>query len=135
MENDSLLTMLYKGFSRGESVSPADLVSALDGETLSSSTKFKIKRLVSDAAEIDPDICSKAFVYYIGEGLFNDASKKNNLKEFNEYIYSTLLKLNSNIISAQTHSFMNMYIKGCSLMNSTPFYNEWLMQTNKKHEI
>ncbi|MCI5670134.1 MAG: DUF87 domain-containing protein [Bacilli bacterium] len=130
MDNDNLLIKLYEGFSSVEPPLQADIVESLDKSKILSSSKFKIKRLISDASEVNPEICSMAFVYFVGENVFIEASKRENLIEFNKFIKSSLSSFGSNVISDHIETFMNMYIKGCSIMNATPFYDAWLEQTN-----
>ena len=76
-----------------------------------------------DAQTLVPRI----FVLYVGEKIFLYASKLNNIEEFNYTIENKLKKIDG-IDSSNIESFLNMYIKGCSIMNKTNFYDNWLQQ-------
>lgn len=130
MNNEGLLIKLYDGFSSVEPPLQAAIVDSLDESDILSSVKFKIKRLVTDAPDVNPEICSLAFVYIVGVNVFTEASKLGNLAEFNKFIKSSLTSFRSKVISDHIETFMNMYVKGCSLMNAVPFYDAWLEQTN-----
>ena len=73
------------------------------------------------------ELCAKIFVTYIGENLFINASKASNLADFN-YIIEKHLKKIEGIDRNNVHLFLNMYVKGCSTMNKTSFYDNWLRQ-------
>ena len=81
-----------------------------------------------DDDEIGVDeLCAKILVIYVGESLFARASKADNIIDFNFIIEQGLEKIEG-IDRSNVQTFLNMYVKGCSLMNKTSFYENWLQQ-------
>ena len=91
---------------------------------------YRIIRIMNllDDDEIGVDeLCAKILVIYVGESLFARASKADNIIDFNFIIEQGLEKIEG-IDRSNVQTFLNMYVKGCSLMNKTSFYENWLQQ-------
>lgn len=94
---------------------------------LSGCRMIKIINLLNDDNLEANDLTAKIFVVYIGEKLFEKASMVNNISDFNLIIEQGLEKI-TGIDRNNVQTFLSMYIKGCSLMNKTNFYDNWLQQ-------
>lgn len=103
------------------------LISDLQSIGLSGYRIIRIMNLLDDdEIEVD-ELCAKILVIYVGESLFVRASKADNIADFNFIIEQGLEKIEG-IDRINVQTFLNMYVKGCSLMNKTNFYENWLKQ-------
>ena len=102
-------------------------VDNLEKSGVSGSSLVKIITLLQDDNLDAQTLVPKIFVLYVGEKIFLHASKLNNIEEFNYTIENKLKKIDG-IDSSNIETFLNMYIKGCSIMNKTNFYDNWLQQ-------
>lgn len=91
---------------------------------------IRIINLLNDDHLGADELCAKILVAYIGETLFERASKADNIADFNLIIERGLEKIEG-IDRINVQTFLNMYVKGCSLMNKTSFYENWLKQDVK----
>lgn len=106
------------------------LIDDIQSIGLSGQRMIKIINLLNNDNIEENELCAKIFVAYIGEKLFEKASKANNIADFNLIIEQGLKKIEG-IDRNNVQTFLNMYVKGCSLMNKTSFYENWLMQNVK----
>ena len=88
---------------------------------------IRIINLLNDDNLGADELCAKILVAYVGETLFERASKADNIADFNLIIEQGLEKIEG-IDRINIQTFLNMYVKGCSLMNKTSFYENWLKQ-------
>ena len=102
-------------------------VDNLEKSGVSGSSLVKIMTLLQDDNLDAQTLVPRIFVLYVGEKIFLHASKLNNIEEFNYTIENKLKKIDG-IDSSNIETFLNMYIKGCSIMNKTNFYDNWLQQ-------
>lgn len=102
-------------------------VDNLEKSGVSGSSLVKIITLLQDDNLDVQTLVPRIFVLYVGEKIFLHASKLNNIEEFNYTIENELKKIDG-IDSSNIETFLNMYIKGCSIMNKTNFYDNWLQQ-------
>lgn len=102
-------------------------VDNLEKSGVSGSSLVKIITLLQDDNLDAQTLVPRIFVLYVGEKIFLHASKLNNIEEFNYTIENKLKKIDG-IDSSNIETFLNMYIKGCSIMNKTNFYDNWLQQ-------
>lgn len=88
---------------------------------------IRIMNLLNEEELGADELCARIFVSYVGETLFVRASKANKIEDFNYIIEQGLEKIEG-IDRINVQTFLNMYVKGCSLMNKTGFYDNWLKQ-------
>ena len=98
------------------------LIDDIQSIGLSGQRMIKIINLLNNDNIEENELCAKIFVAYIGEKLFEKASKANNIADFNLIIEQGLKKI---------EGIDRNNVKGCSLMNKTSFYENWLMQNVK----
>lgn len=121
------MMLLLQSYTTDNDLYRSDLVQLLNKIDLSGHKKIKILSLLSDGNTPTEELCAKIFVSLIGESIFIKASKLNDLLLFNNYI-SSKFKRFEGVNFENVDTFLDMYIKGCSLMNSTAFYENWLIQ-------
>ena len=119
------LNCLYQGYTDVPNFD--SLIDIVKGMGLCGCRVIKIIDLLEKDDIGADELCAKIFVTYIGENLFINASKASNLADFN-YIIEKHLKKIEGIDRNNVHLFLNMYVKGCSTMNKTSFYDNWLRQ-------
>lgn len=124
---NSFMMLLLKSYTTDNELYRSDLIQLLNKIDLSGHKKIKIISLLSDGNTPTEELCAKIFVSLIGESIFIKASKLNDLSLFNNYI-SSKFKRFEGVNFENVDTFLDMYIKGCSLMNSTAFYENWLIQ-------
>ena len=121
----SFIGKLYSGYTdipRFDS-----LVDNLQSIGLSGYRIIRIMNLLNNDEIGADELCARIFVIYVGESLFIRASKADNIDAFNFIIEQGLEKIEG-IDRNNVQTFLNMYIKGCSIMNKTSFYENWLKQ-------
>lgn len=130
---NNFMMLLLKSYTTDNELYRSDLIQLLNKIDLSGHKKIKIISLLSDSNTPTEELCAKILVSLIGETIFIKASKLNDLLLFNNYI-SSKLKRFEGINFENVDTFLDMYIKGCNLMNNTAFYENWLLQktTSKK---
>lgn len=104
-----------------------NLVEDIQQMGLNGYSVIRIINLLSDDSIDADELTAKIFVIYVGESLFGRASKADNIADFNYIIKQKLEKIDG-IDRFNVQTFLNMYVKGCSLMNKTSFYESWLKQ-------
>lgn len=97
---------------------------------LNGSRLIRIMDIMNDAETDIQERCTRIFVAYVGESLFIRAAKVNNVTDFNRLVKQGLKKIKG-ICDDNIETFLNMYVKGCALMNKTDFYETWLIQNVK----
>ena len=130
-EKSRLIERLIDGYT-GESVYNYELRELVDKSKLLSKTKYQLDKIINDE-ELSTDTIAKLFVLIIGENAFLTASKAETLSGFNDYLQNYFAKHEESAVSNRISICINMYVKGCSLMNNTPFYDSWLCQTIKNN--
>lgn len=127
--NDSEKVFIGKLYSAYTDVPRFDsLIDDVQSIGLSGYRVIRIINLLNDDNIGAEELCAKILVAYVGESLFEKASKTNNIADFNLVIERELEKIEG-IDRINVQTFLNMYVKGCSLMNKTSFYENWLKQT------
>lgn len=126
-ESKKCMSLLLKSYTTDSELYRSDLIQLLNKMDLSGHKKIKVMSLLSDSYTSTEDLCAKIFVSIVGESIFIKASKLNDLLLFNNYI-SSKFKRFKDFDFENVDTFIDMYIKGCSLMNETAFYENWLLQ-------
>jgi hypothetical protein len=124
----SLANILYDGYVHGKDIRKSDLEFVIKKSALSGKQKKEILEILAKSEMIMPDVCAQIFVPIIGADLFLQASKCNSIKDFNNMVIKSIENLES-FNSVDTNTFVNMYMKGCSIMNKVAFYDTWFAQT------
>lgn len=128
--NSKLFNVLYNGFANGEMPYKSELVGLLNVTFSDALNKKNFIDIIRDVDEISEDDCAKLFVAYIGVRLFELASKEKSLVKMNILLEEGIRKtIGTN--DGRIDTFVSMYVKGCSIMNAAPFYEAWLVETNK----
>lgn len=127
--NSELIDLLYKCFALNEIPYKSELVKLLDTTFTESRSKKEFIDIIREVDEISVDECAKLFVLHIGTTLFEIASKEKSLVQMNNVLRKGVAR-KIGINDGRIDTFINMYIKGCSLMNISPFYEAWLAETN-----
>lgn len=95
---------------------------------ISGGSKYKLLHIIH-SFDLDADAYAKMMVYLVGIEAFVKASKEKEIKTFEKIIRNAITRVIGN------HRFIdtltNAYIKGCSDMNESPFYDAWLLTKNK----
>lgn len=94
---------------------------------LSGCRVVRIINLVNNDKIGTDELCPLIFVAYVGEALFVRASRADDISAFNFIIKQALERIEG-IDRSNVLTFLNMYVKGCSLMNKTGFYETWLVK-------
>lgn len=129
LSDEECMLALYNGYSGIKDLKAAEMRCMLKNSSFSGKKKARMLELIEKDDTVTSDICAKMFVHVVGENLFLSASKKSSLQEFNKVIRFGLESLASKGVSGHMEAFMSMYVKGCSLMNTSQFYDAWFKQT------
>lgn len=128
-DTTSFISYIVKAYTTDEALYRSQLLPMLDTVDISGYRKIQLMSILSDDQSSTEEICAKIFVLIVGEKLFLKASKLNELHLFNNFIRSGLKRIVGN--DGNIDIYLDMYIKGCSLMNKTAFYENWLIQNSK----
>lgn len=128
MENDELLSSIHKLYTTDSPLYCSEILPQIEKSNISGYKKIKIASLLTENDTTTELLCAKILVLYIGENLFVKASKKNEIELFNETLRAGLIRI-SGINYNNVDVFLDMYIKGCSSLNKTAFYENWLLQS------
>lgn len=129
MYDNSFIDLLYNGYCSEVEISYDDWCSSIALLNMPNSVKYKIEQMSEEQSTLSKDTIARAFVLIHGEEPFEKASKLSNIRDFNSSVRNTMLSSKFTIVREHADVFVNMYIKGCSLMNATSFYETWLAQT------
>lgn len=128
--NKELIDSLYDGFALGETLYKSEVLRLAEGTFTEGQSKKQLIDFLRGADEITNEDCAQLFVMLIGVMLFDKAAKEKTLSEMNNVLKSGILKIIGND-DPRIDTFVSMYVKGCSCMNVSPFYDVWLAETNK----
>lgn len=133
ISDEELLTTLHKVYTSDSPLYCNEVLPQIVKSNISGYKKIKLSNILSEEEAAPELLCAKILVHYIGENLFVKASKQNEMEQFNEILRSGLLRV-SGINYNNVDIFLDMYVKGCSFLNKTAFYENWLLQktTSKK---
>jgi hypothetical protein len=91
----------------------------------------KTREKLDSISSVNPDDIAYIFAMIIGTEIFESANRISDVAIFNTRV-SRALSLRLGIINDdRINGFVNMYMKGCSLMADVPFYEGWLQTTLK----
>lgn len=127
-KNAKLASLLYDGFTQLNRVFLNELDLSIRLSDLSGYEKYNLLKIMH-SDDNTSDMYAKMMVYFIGIDAFAKASKEKDLKLFEKEIRDAIIKKIGNDIHMDT--LVNAYIKGCSDMNVSPFYEAWLITKNK----
>lgn len=129
IRNANLASILYDGFTQLNRVFINELETAIRIADISGCSKYKLLHIVH-SFDLDADTYAKMMVYLVGIEAFVKASKEKDIKTFEKLIRNAI----TSVIGNHRHidTLTNAYIKGCSDMNESPFYDAWLLTKNKK---
>lgn len=126
-EQKCFMSLLLQSYTTNHELYRSEVIQLLNKIDLSGHNKIKVISFLSDSNIPTEELCTKIFVSIIGESIFIKASKLNDLILFNSYISSKLKQIEG-VTLENIDTFLDMYIKGCSLLNNTAFYDNWLLQ-------
>lgn len=126
-ERRAVMQLLLKAYTTSSELRRGELAEMLATLDLASYRKVMIMKILSDDRSLEEELCAKILFALIGEQLLAKASKLNDIKLFNSFITSGIKKL-GDIELENAGTFLDMYVKGCSLMNNTAFYDNWLIK-------
>lgn len=126
-ERRAVMQLLLKAYTTSSELRRGELAEMLATLDLASYRKVMIMKILSDDRSLEEELCAKMLFALIGEQLLAKASKLNDIKLFNSFITSGIKKL-GDIELENAGTFLDMYVKGCSLMNNTAFYDNWLIK-------
>lgn len=127
-KNANLASLLYDGFTQLNRVFLNELESSILKADLSGYEKFNLLKIMH-SDDNTSEMYAKMMVYLIGFDAFEKASKQKDLKLFEREIRDAIVKKIGEGIHMDT--LINAYVKGCSDMNVSPFYDAWLITKNK----
>lgn len=121
--NCELANLIYDGFTQNNKVHISELNAAIRGADISGASKVKLLNDIN-TLEFEPNSFAKMMVHFIGFEPFLNASKEKDIKLFENLIKIAII----NIVGKDLHidTLISAYIKGCSNMNTSPFYDAWL---------
>ena len=91
----------------------------------------KIKEKLDSMSDASPNDIAYIFATIVGSEIFDSAKSISDMTIFNIRV-SRALSLKLDITNDdRINGFVNMYMKGCSLMADVPFYEGWLQTTLK----
>lgn len=91
----------------------------------------KTREKLDSMSSVNPDDIAYIFATIIGTEIFESANRISDEAIFNTRV-SRALSLRIGIVNDdRINGFVNMYMKGCSLMADVPFYEGWLQTTLK----
>lgn len=126
--NDVLANIIYDGFTQFDRVFLSELSKAITGSNITGQAKFNLLSCLKET-ELTSDSFARMMVYFVGVEPFLKAYKEKDIKVFNRVISDAVSKVIGDNIHKET--LINAYVKGCSDMNATPFYEAWLFSKNE----
>ncbi len=108
-----------------------ELLDLLVGAEIAVGRFNKTKEKLDSMSDVNPDDIAYIFTTIIGTEIFESANRISDVAVFNARV-SRALALKLDITNDdRINGFVNMYMKGCSLMADVPFYEGWLQTTTK----
>lgn len=108
-----------------------ELLDLLVGAEIPVGRYNKTKEKLDSMSDDNPDDIAYIFTTIIGTEIFESANRISDVAIFNKRV-SRALALKLDITNDdRINGFVNMYMKGCSLMADVPFYEGWLQTTLK----
>jgi hypothetical protein len=126
--NENLANIVYNGFTQLDKVYVSELSNTIMGANISGKAKYNLRYLI-DNSELESDSYAKMMVYIVGVEPFMKAYKEKDIKVFDRIITDAVIKTIGKNIHLET--LINAYVKGCSDMNTAPFYEAWLCSRTK----
>lgn len=108
-----------------------ELLDLLVGAEIPVGRYNKTKEKLDSMSDVNPDDIAYIFTTIVGSEIFESANRISDVSIFNTRV-SRALALKLDITNDdRINGFVNMYMKGCSLMADVPFYEGWLQTTLK----
>lgn len=127
-----VFALLYESYTQGNDFSRMELFSLLDKAHIYGGRLSQIKEKVNHI--ITPTPCDIAFIFttIIGTGIYLSSKNLTDTETFNTSISSRLLNLIGKENEHKIPVFLNMYIRGCSVISTTSLYEDWLKSSINK---
>lgn len=84
-----------------------------------------LKQLAEENPVLEPDVCAEMMTVIVGMDLCKNAQRMKDVGRMNHYITQGLLQIPGASQCGHMPALLDMYMKGCSDMSATPFYEKW----------
>ena len=135
-EEDTLkkvFAMLCETYATGEDFSRSKLFSLLGNTNVSGCKLSRIKEKVNNITSPSAEDIAFVFTTIVGTAIYESAKTMTDINEFNAYISNHLLSWIGDENRCRISTFLNMYIRGCSVMSAKISYEQWLLMSNIKN--
>ena len=87
--------------------------------------RYRLKQLAEENPAPGPDVCAAMMAVIVGTDLCMNAQRMRDVGRMNRHITQGLLQIPGVSQCGHIPALLDMYMKGCSDMSATPFYENW----------
>lgn len=87
--------------------------------------RHSLKQLAEENPGLEPDICAEMMIVIVGTDLCMNAQRMKDVVRMNRFITQGMMKIPGVSQCGHMPTLLDMYMKGCSDLCATPFYEKW----------
>ena len=127
-----LFDILYDLYAFSETTyRKVDLIELIDASPLSGGKKAKLLDKVYSVEIPSVDDCAMMMAIIIGTDFCRQLQDSTDIVAMNKRLYSMMLQQQGLDNNEHIDTFVNMYVRGCSMLAVEPFYDQWQELTTK----